>query len=497
MKFILFFILSLNTSFALNDLKKCPTKGEQIGTQRLAPADIILLVPGTGTRGTILTLGHFGNLGGYFEQIENLFYDEKINFVTVPADPKGNDSVEERAKVLRSWVRRYGLMGKRVLILGHSLGGLVARIAVRDLSIRDYVSGVVTMSAPNRGDYLVDWTQEDRTRNHLLYKVARASGFDIQKKRFFFQMGVAYAEYYNRPIDHSKLLPPMFSVVSYQTPSQLAKSFLPFRITDEIIRKEMENNGEYGGVWQGLTDGFAPAYTQVWGECLAMINSNHGTILGKTYFPKTLKDVKSAWMDLIEILRKRNILKKRAPIQKISTEIMAERTRRGHYLGKGSNSYQLPMKNLVEVINSYNESCQYSSCRYYMPNVVEMRSLGDEDSNKFYTWTKIKNLTTGTYFSEITVEKKIRSIKIISRMLSKNEARQLVSRYGLAHRPLMDTTIATWDIKEIYNQVGQFEKTNAQITIEVSSNNRIINSMPSKVLDNLKGTMRALLKNFN
>ena len=73
MKFIFLFIILINSAWAINDISECLNPGRTIGTNYERPADIILLVPGTGTRGTILTLGHFGNLGGYFEQIENLF----------------------------------------------------------------------------------------------------------------------------------------------------------------------------------------------------------------------------------------------------------------------------------------------------------------------------------------------------------------------------------------------------------------------------------------
>ena len=498
MKFILMaiFILNFNSAFALNDFKKCLVKGEAIGTKRLPPADVILLVPGTGTRGTVLTLGHFGNLGDYFEQIENLFDEHKINYFTVPADRKGNASVEERVLTLRKWIVRHGRAGKKVLVLGHSLGGLVARVAARDPSIRNYVTGVVTMSAPNRGDYLIDWIGEDHPRNHLLYKVARAAGFDIQKKRYLFQMGVAYAPYYDLFIDHSKLLPPVYSVVTYQSSTQLVKSFPPFMLTDEIIKTEMQNNGEDGGDWGGLSDGLAPAYTQVWGECLGMINANHATILGKTYLPKTLTEINQAWLDLIEILKKRNLLKNSTSIEKDAPNIWAKKIKTGHYQGQGFDSYQLPMEHLIEVINNYGESCQYSHCRYYMPNVVEMRSFGDTSANKFYTWTKINNIKTGTYFSEINIERKPKSIKIISRMLEKFEAKPFVRQYGLKHDPIMDTTVATWDINETYNQQGKLEQTKAKINIDVTSDSFIINRIPKKVLDNLKETMMALLKNF-
>ncbi|MBT6324719.1 MAG: alpha/beta hydrolase, partial [Bdellovibrionales bacterium] len=273
MKFIFLFIILINSAWAINDISECLNPGRTIGTNYERPADIILLVPGTGTRGTILTLGHFGNLGGYFEQIENLFYNNNIEFVTVPADPKGNSSVEERVIKLRKWIRRYGLEGRQVLLVGHSLGGLVARVAARDLTLRGFISGVVTMSSPNKGDYLIDWLQEDGTRNRIIHNIATTVGFEVHKKKFLFQMAVDYAPNYNLLIDQSNLLPPVYSVVTYQTPKQLGTSFLPFALTDEIIKQTMKEANESGGEWKGLTDGFVPAYTQVWGECIGMFNA--------------------------------------------------------------------------------------------------------------------------------------------------------------------------------------------------------------------------------
>jgi len=293
---------------AFNQLEKCPVTGEQIGTQGGAPADVILLIPGAGARGSILTLGHFGNLGGYFQQVEQVLYRDGIEFALVPADPNGNDSVEQRASTVIQWVKRYAADHKRVLLLGHSLGGLVARVAVRDPSIAGMVSAVVSMSSPNRGDVLIDWLEQDNTRNDILHRLGRIGGFDVQKKRYMFQMALSYAHQYNGPLDHASSLPPIYSIVTGQPALELTKSLPIFGYTHQIIESQMQELGQDGGVWGSLSDGFVPAYAQVWGECLGYFSANHATSLGKTMSKNTMGKVKRSWHEIFAKLISKNLL---------------------------------------------------------------------------------------------------------------------------------------------------------------------------------------------
>ncbi len=178
-------------------------------------------------------------------------------------------------------------------------------------------------------------------------------------------------------------------------------------------------------------------------------------------------------------------------------EIQAERVGTGHYVARGFNKSQLSMDTLGVVIKDYEASCQSSDCRYSMPNVVETRTFGNVASDKFYTWTKIKNTKTGTYFSEVLTERGEQRLKIINRMMTNDEARSLVAEHGLQHKPIMDTTISTWDLKEVYDAQNNYQTTEARITIDVSTDSFIINRFPSKVLSNLRDSVEALFKSFD
>jgi len=488
MKFIFLFITIINSAWAISDISECLHPGRSIGTNYERPADIILLVPGTGTRGTILTLGHFGNLGGYFEQIENLFYDNNIEFVTVPADPKGNSSVEERAMKLRKWIRRFGLEGRQVLLIGHSLGGLVARVAARDLTLRGFISGVVTMSSPNQGDYLIDWLKEDVARNKIIHNIATAAGFEVHKKKFLFQMAVDYAANYNLLIDQSNLLPPIYSVVTYQTPKQLTSSFLPFAFTDKIMKQTMSEYNEPGGEWKGLTDGFVPAYTQVWGECIGMFNANHATSLGKTISRKTLKEVENSWIKLIQKLIDKKLLA--ISNQKNNFQVDARRIRPGVYKGVGEFNSDKSMEEILNIINNYEEFCQYSYCNYHTPNLAKMKVFKTSNPNVLYTWSKIDNVTTSSYYSKVNVTNLPSEIIINSRMVTKREAKILKRKYGLSHMPIMDTTEVNWKLKQLSN------KTYAKLSLKATTTSFILDSMQSQIIMNMKKTISSVINNI-
>lgn len=81
-------------------------------------------------------------------------------------------SVPERAAQLAAFVR--ALPHQRVVLLGHSLGGLDARYAVSKLGLADRVVCVVTVGTPHRGTPLADFATTRPAR--LARRLARLGG---------------------------------------------------------------------------------------------------------------------------------------------------------------------------------------------------------------------------------------------------------------------------------------------------------------------------------
>jgi len=60
-------------------------------------------------------------------------------------------SVEESAEGLIGYLRSTAEGGERVAVVGHSLGGIIARYAVCCLGGHEYVHSVITLASPHRG----------------------------------------------------------------------------------------------------------------------------------------------------------------------------------------------------------------------------------------------------------------------------------------------------------------------------------------------------------
>ena len=250
----------------------------------------------------------------------------------------------------------------------------------------------------------------------------------------------------------------------------------------------MNDANESGGEWKGLTDGFVPAYTQVWGECIGMFNANHASSLGKITSNKALKEVENSWMKLIKKLVNKKLLA--ISNQKNNFQVDARRIRRGEYKGVGEFHSDKSMEEILNIINNYEEFCQYSYCHYHTPNLAEMKVFKTSNPNIFYTWSKIDNVTISTYYSKVIVTNLPSEITINSKIVSKREARILNRINGLVHMPIMDTTEVNWNLKQLT------DKTYAKLILKATTKSFILDSMPSQIIMNMKKTIRSVINNI-
>jgi triacylglycerol lipase len=101
-------------------------------------------------------------------------------------------SVETRAEQLKENILR-GLeecdgagagagagAGKRVIVVGHSMGGLDARYMVARLGMADKVAALLTVTTPHRGSPYADWCLENLGRRLGGLALMKKIGLDVQ-----------------------------------------------------------------------------------------------------------------------------------------------------------------------------------------------------------------------------------------------------------------------------------------------------------------------------
>jgi triacylglycerol lipase len=103
----------------------------------------------------------FGPLAlSYFRGIDRAIASRGHPLIVTSVHP--SSTVANRARQLKESVVRQlsaaGRIGQRVILIGHSMGGLDARYAVAKLGLDEHVAAVVTVTTPHRGSPFADWS---------------------------------------------------------------------------------------------------------------------------------------------------------------------------------------------------------------------------------------------------------------------------------------------------------------------------------------------------
>lgn len=155
-----------------------------------ATAKTIILIPGAASSaGRIALVGVEGVLGAwdhwaYFDRFEREFRKQGHRVEVCPRIPDGDQGgLEERARDCAAFLRTLP-RDSRVLLIGHSLGGLVGRRLLVDPAIAARVEALLTISTPHRGTPLADLLDSRSEDTAVLRAAARAVGFESGRPRY-------------------------------------------------------------------------------------------------------------------------------------------------------------------------------------------------------------------------------------------------------------------------------------------------------------------------
>jgi len=89
----------------------------------------------------------------YFRRLEDELRHDEVPFIIPTLPPAG--SIEGRARVLAAELARHA--GDRLVLIGHSMGGLDSRYLIECLDPARRVQRLVTLGTPHRGSALARW----------------------------------------------------------------------------------------------------------------------------------------------------------------------------------------------------------------------------------------------------------------------------------------------------------------------------------------------------
>lgn len=247
---------------------------------------LVVLIPGAGSRGTKLYLGHI-YWGEYFSIVTSFFEKKGINYKVLPSDLNGNNSVEDRVERLKDLIKNNKKDFSKFLLIGHSLGGIVAKLALLDQSLWDDLVAGITISTPHFGTPVVDWLYSGKKLPNFFLGLANIIGFKTEEKRYLRQLSVEFLNrsYQDENRDFKK--PPLYSIGVWDYSKDLAKDNALLAFGQYVLKKitqdnELNSNNSDQNLTNYFTDGLVPLDSQIDERCFGIIKANHGSIIGKT-----------------------------------------------------------------------------------------------------------------------------------------------------------------------------------------------------------------------
>ncbi len=200
-----------------------------------------------------------------------------------------SSSVEKRAGQLKeNLIRQLTAMGRprdKVILIGHSMGGLDARYAVARLGLAENVAAIVTVTCPHRGSPFADWVVKHLGQRFGAIHLSRFLGLDL---RAIFDLTTARCAAFNEEV---KDVPGMkyFSVGAAQQADRMPIfAVRPHRLIEAV---------------EGENDGLVSVQSSKWGKYLGVWPADHWHTINHRYSSKRNGppiDIVPLWMRLLE-----------------------------------------------------------------------------------------------------------------------------------------------------------------------------------------------------
>ena len=189
----------------------------------------------------------------YFRGIADHLRTQGAAVHTSRVSPLG--TVPERAEALANFVR--DLDSKRVVVVGHSMGGLDGRYALSKLGLAEQVSSMITIATPHRGTYLAEAAELLPAR--ALRKLLGRAG--VKSDALSWLGEVVSKEFNEEIVDARGVL--YGCVVGQTTRTRVLANPLLLACYELLLRMRGEN------------DGLVPASSQRWGRELMVVPAHH------------------------------------------------------------------------------------------------------------------------------------------------------------------------------------------------------------------------------
>lgn len=233
----------------------------------------IILIPGAASSGSKIYIKYTSAILGllhqteYFGHLKDFLSKKHTVYICPKIEDNDTRSLAQRTIDCYNFISEKNLCGDLTLI-GHSMGGLIARKLASNYFPKNCISKVLTISTPHRGTYLADYVTLPEYENTFVQKAAKLLKFAPKHKKYITELSVLGGDRDNfkNIIDNPNVK--YFSISNYQT------NFLnfPLYLTQEGIEELIKR---YSPTESLKNDGVVPTFSMVHGKHLGEIKADH------------------------------------------------------------------------------------------------------------------------------------------------------------------------------------------------------------------------------
>jgi triacylglycerol lipase len=224
----------------------------------------------------------------YFHGIDRAIRERGHPVIVTRVHP--SSSVANRARQLKeTLLRQLDIIGRtsdRVILVGHSMGGLDARYAVAKLGLADRVAAIVSVTTPHRGSPYANWVMRNLGERLGGIKLVKALKLDL----------LAIADLTtNSCTSFNDAIPDVPGIkyfsVSCARPWQRVP---PFALHSHRVISQAE----------GDNDGLVSVRSSVWGEHLGVWPADHWHSVNRRWLPEMTQpvtgDITPYWLRMLD-----------------------------------------------------------------------------------------------------------------------------------------------------------------------------------------------------
>jgi pimeloyl-ACP methyl ester carboxylesterase len=248
----------------------------------------VLLIPGAGSSGDRVYIHDVPNFAGsqYFGKLKDRLSDAGLDRLVCPETYDDDTrSLEEREEdCAQSILKHEGKTeckvgdARDVVIMGHSMGGLIARLLAQDQRVANCIRTVTMVSTPQQGTPIADFVIEHDHRFFLDFytRVLHAIHYTPEDLHYFTELSTNRDAYPAQNF-YAQDVPDAADVKYFSISTSVVHDYTDLTIETlrTILQGEIEKRGLDQTSYGSLNDGVVPEYSQFHGIYLGHLNVSH------------------------------------------------------------------------------------------------------------------------------------------------------------------------------------------------------------------------------